>query len=75
MSDLQAYLRDASWIDQPSTSGSKQYHLESLKRQGLTACGVGVILDDLQVRRADEVPEWSRCRRNGCRQRWPDPSP
>lgn len=78
-SQIRAALRDASWYRRPSTHGKDLvYHVvrgEVHREEG--ACGTPVIAQEgfAPVRdvtiAAEEVAEHQRCRRPGCRARWP----
>lgn len=83
MSDeLMAAMRDASWFRKPGRAG--RYHVVIKRPDGLeAACGQFAFLqrdaDAFRSRgaieRAADVALVLRCRRNGCRQRWPEPAP
>lgn len=66
---LQAAYRDASWWPNPDTSSVKRAHV--LRADGHAACGLVAFMGDPEP--ADLIPEALRCRRGGCRAKWPAP--
>ena len=63
----QAAYRDASWFNNPDTRTPKRGHI--LRADGRPACGLVAVMCDPEP--ADCIPEILRCKRPGCRQRWP----
>lgn len=76
---MRAALRDASWYRNPSTHGKDLvYHVvRDDVHQGEGACGVAVVATEgfAPVRNvtvpAESVLPEHRCRRPGCKARWP----
>lgn len=65
---MRAAKRDASWYAYPGTAW--QYHI--VVGDLLPACNPqGALLTEETARPAEEVAEDVRCRRPGCRVRWP----
>lgn len=75
-----AATRDASWYNKPGVA--MQYHVVMEGAGWYAACsppkpGQGLprmLLVDFTVVDAAEVTEIARCKRPGCRQRWPEPA-
>lgn len=63
---LAAY-RDASWLNRPDTRTPKRGHV--LRANGQAACGLVAMMGDPEP--AEGVPELLRCKRPGCRDKWP----
>lgn len=78
-------MRDAGWYATPGRAG--RYHVVvgwsafgDETQALLAACSPvppgatspRMVLDDLSEQAAADVPDHMRCRRPGCRQRWPD---
>ena len=69
------YPRDASFWRNPSTSSSPRSHAAHAyhwpKAEGLaaSACGTVMLWDQMPSEPWSVLP-FSRCQRNGCRQRW-----
>ncbi|UHH01018.1 hypothetical protein [Pseudomonas sp. 7-41] len=55
---LLAAFRDASWCSNPDTRTPKR-----------AACGLVAVMCDPEP--AEDVPDWQRCKRPGCRSKWP----
>jgi hypothetical protein len=68
---MKAALRDASWYSNPDVTSPKKYHIVN-NVEGHPNCGLQAILSEESVIDAGDVPENSRCMRNGCRQHWPE---
>lgn len=64
---LLAATRDASFFDNPDTRSVKSYHI--LRPDGTAACGLKAFMCDDEP--AERIHESHRCRRQGCKQRWP----
>ena len=64
----QAAYRDASWLSNPDTRTPKRGHI--LRADGRAACGLVAMMCDAEP--AEAIPECLRCRRPGCRERWPE---
>lgn len=65
-----AMPRDASWERCPSTTSGGQYHV--VDTSTLRArCGQPMMPDDDRAVHLEQVEQWQRCKRNGCRQAWP----
>lgn len=64
---LQAAYRDASWFNNPDVTTPKRAHV--LRAEGTAACGLVAFMCDAHP--AESIPEGQRCRRLGCRGRWP----
>jgi hypothetical protein len=71
--ELMAATRDASWTDRPNTRSVKQFHIVLPGTKWLPACNPSnMLLDsDESARPAAQVPVPNRCRRPGCKVRWP----
>lgn len=69
--ELQAAYRDASWHRCPDLRTPKRAHV--LRADDSAACGLVAVMGDPGA--AVDVPELLRCRRPGCRERWPVESP
>lgn len=69
-----AALRDASWYRSPGRAG--RYHIVG-GDGGSECCGMPLILEDTGIAPRDmtvdpaAVEEFLRCRRYGCKERWP----
>jgi len=76
-SGVRAALRDASWYRRPNTASKPlTYHvLAGSLSEGLGACGLLLVALDTMDRDATEAAETisphNRCRRPGCKARWP----
>lgn len=68
---VQAAYRDASWWPRPDTRTVKRGHV--LREDGRAACGLVAAMCDPES--AEDIPEALRCRRAGCRERWPASPP
>lgn len=66
--ETQAAYRDASWLSHPDTRTPKRGHI--LLDDGRAACGLVAMMCDAEP--AEGIPECLRCRRPGCRDRWPE---
>lgn len=70
--DLEPYSvaapRDAAVYDRPNVWSHKRVHVWGVG--SMSACGRSV-LTDLLLKDLDSVPDHARCRRSGCRERWP----
>jgi hypothetical protein len=66
-SPVLAALRDASWLPNPDTRTPKRAHV--LRADGRAACGLVAVMCDPEP--AGDVPDWQRCKRPGCRDKWP----
>lgn len=80
--DVRAALRDASWYRTPGRG--RKYHVIAEHRgdRAIAACSPvrldvdgehvwpRMILVDVTARAAAGVPDYMRCQRPGCRQRW-----
>jgi hypothetical protein len=66
-SELMAAPRDASWFNHPGHNGG-QYHI--VADDGGSACRGQMLIPEL-ARSAATLDQRLRCRRNGCKQRWP----
>ena len=64
---LLAAFRDASWFPNPDTRTPKRAHV--LRADGRAACGLVAVMCDPEP--AEDVPDWQRCKRPGCRGKWP----
>lgn len=64
---VMAALRDASWWSNPDTRTPKRSHV--LRVDGRAACGLVAAMCDPEP--AENVPDWQRCKRPGCRETWP----
>ena len=62
-----AATRDAAWHNFPDVSSPKKFHI--MVNCCMPKCGANMILCSDYARRADNIPEISRCKR--CRV-WPD---
>jgi hypothetical protein len=77
VSVVYAAPRDASFLSRPDTHTPKKVHVA--REDWTAACAsptsrssrCNPLLDESQSRPAAEVPVWLRCRRPGCRVRWP----
>jgi hypothetical protein len=65
--EVQAAFRDASFLRNPNTRTPKMAHV--LLADGSPACGLKALMCDPEP--ADEIYVNLRCKRPGCRQRWP----
>ena len=72
-----AATRDASWYDRPDVHSDKAVHMagRTVLQGVMSKCGRS-ILDEGAVWTPADVPDYLRCRSNGCRQAWPaNPAP
>lgn len=65
--ELQAAFRDASFFRNPDTRTVKRAHV--LRPDGTPYCGLLAVMCDPEP--ADGIEDFQRCKRPGCRQRWP----
>lgn len=61
--------RDASWWNQPNVRHPARWHVILGER---AACGRLMVVFEDDLRPLDDRSVILRCRRNGCRQRWPE---
>ena len=66
-----AARRDASWYNSPGQSFV--YHIWT--SDGCPRCNSGVFLSTETRQRAGSIEPELRCKRNGCRQAWPQATP
>lgn len=64
---VQAAFRDASWVNRPDTRSPKRAHI--VREDGTPACGLFAVLCEPEP--AEGIPDVLRCKRPGCRSRWP----
>ena len=69
--EVQAAFRDASFLRNPDTRTAKMAHV--LRADGSPACGLHALMCDPE--QAERIQVALRCKRAGCRQRWPDTDP
>jgi hypothetical protein len=69
--ELQAAFRDASFWSKPDTRFAKRAHI--LRPDGTPACGLHAMMGDPEP--AERVQVELRCKRSGCRERWPKSDP
>lgn len=73
--DLMAGTRDASWWNHPDVTKVKVLHVAIIGGRGgniwTACCDPRIPLVENHSWRAADVPEGLRCRRSGCRVRWP----
>lgn len=67
---IQAAFRDASFLRNPDTRSVKMAHV--LRADGSASCGMLALMGDPEP--AELVEALLRCKRAGCRQRWPSPT-
>lgn len=71
MSTIKASTRDASWYSRPNVSYPKKYHVVGPDGiDGMSACGRSLLSYDHEME-AEAVPDHSRCKRKGCKEKWP----
>lgn len=68
--EIQAAFRDASFFRNPNTRTPKMAHV--LRSDGSPACGLLTLMGDPEP--AERVDALLRCKRPGCRERWPKPA-
>lgn len=61
-----AALPNASWLPKPDPRTSKRVHV--LRAYGHAACGMIAVMCDPEL--AKDIPNWQRCRRPDCREKW-----
>lgn len=64
---LTAAFRDASFFNRPDVTSLKKAHV--LRGDGRPACGLHAVMCDPLL--AEDVPDWQRCKRPGCKGAWP----
>jgi hypothetical protein len=69
--ELQAAFRDASFWTNPDTRTVKMAHV--LREDGSPACGLHALMGEPEP--AELIDVFLRCKRSGCRQRWPNADP
>jgi hypothetical protein len=69
--ELQAAFRDASFWRKPDTRFAKMAHI--LRTDGTPSCGLHAMMGDPEP--AARVQVVLRCKRRGCRERWPKNDP
>lgn len=69
--ELKAAFRDASFWSKPDTRSAKMAHI--LRDDGTPACGLNAMMGDPEP--AEGVHVVLRCKRPGCRDRWPKTEP
>lgn len=69
--EVQAAFRDASFLRNPDTRTVKMAHV--LRTDGTPACGLHALMCDPEP--AERIHDVLRCKRAGCRQRWPSTTP
>lgn len=69
--ELQAAFRDASFWRKPDTRFAKMAHV--LRADGTPACGLNAMMGDPEP--AEGVQVVLRCKRAGCREKWPTTDP
>jgi hypothetical protein len=63
-----AATRDASWFRKPGYA--RRYHV--VAGDGGSGCsGMPLVLE--LARRPEDIEQWLRCGRRGCREKWPEP--
>lgn len=67
-----AYRRDASW--QNTIGVGYAYHMPSESDPVLAACSRRIMLIMEYGEDAAALPDYQRCRRAACRNRWPGPT-
>ena len=68
---LMAATRDAAWYGRPAIDRGVKYHV-CLDGEFVPACNPNrALLSEHSRQHAAEVPTFQRCRRPGCRSRWP----
>lgn len=64
---VMAATRDANFVSNPNTTTPKRWHI--LREDGQPFCGTLAVMGDPEP--AEDVFSGFRCKRPGCRERWP----